>query len=182
MTNEEAFRAFSDWYDRCIESGIFPEEIVSQMGGMELILNTDEAESDEDDARDMLLRAWDTINVQNAKIAELESACASNLGVGDVRVEMLDDKIWNLVEQRDALAEELNKFRTGYQGACYACEPVGELNQKLAFLVKEFFRLLDTVEESDSGQEFHPITISCCRTMMMEPLNNILKEMKGLAR
>ena len=103
MTNEEAFRAFSDWYDRCIESGIFPEEIVSQMGGMELILNTDEAESDEDDARDMLLRAWDTINVQNAKIAELESACASNLGVGDVRVEMLDDKIWNLVEQRLSL-------------------------------------------------------------------------------
>jgi hypothetical protein len=46
--------------------------------------------------------------------------------------------------------------------------------------VREFFRMLDTVEESDSGREFHPITISCCRTVMIEPMNNILKRMKEL--
>jgi 3'-phosphoadenosine 5'-phosphosulfate sulfotransferase (PAPS reductase)/FAD synthetase len=78
--------------------------------------------------------------------------------------------------------EELNRYRMGYQGSCYACEPVGELNQKLTSLVRELFTMLDTVEESDSGTEFHPVTISCCRNMMIEPLNRVLREMKVLAR
>lgn len=55
-----------------------------------------------------------------------------------------------------------------------------ERDQRLVFLVREFFKMLDTVEESDSGREFHPVTISCCRTMMIDPLNDILKEMKKL--
>ena len=55
-------------------------------------------------------------------------------------------------------------------------------NERLKELVREFFKYLDTVEESDSGREFHPVTISCCRTMMMDPLNKVLKEMKELSQ
>lgn len=40
MTIEEAFDAFSGWYEQCLENGIEPEEVVSRMGGMALV--TDE--------------------------------------------------------------------------------------------------------------------------------------------
>lgn len=34
------------------------------------------------------------------------------------------------------LEEEVERYRSGYKGACYACEPVGELNLKLESRVK----------------------------------------------
>ena len=37
MTKDEAFEQFSCWYQACIESGLEPEEVVSQMGGMALV-------------------------------------------------------------------------------------------------------------------------------------------------
>ena len=53
---------------------------------------------------------------------------------------------------------------------------------ELKGLVKELFEeYLDVVEESDSGREFHPITISCCRCMKVEPLNILLKRMRELS-
>jgi hypothetical protein len=53
---------------------------------------------------------------------------------------------------------------------------------ELKALVKDFFEnYLDTWEESDSGREFHPITISCCRCMKVEPLDNLLKRMRELS-
>lgn len=54
--------------------------------------------------------------------------------------------------------------------------------EELQTLVKDFFeKFLDTWEESDSGKEFHPITISCCRAMKIEPLNNLLNRMRKLS-
>ena len=54
--------------------------------------------------------------------------------------------------------------------------------RELQLLVKDFFeKFLDTWEESDSGREFHPITISCCRAMKVEPLDNLLKRMRELS-
>jgi hypothetical protein len=54
--------------------------------------------------------------------------------------------------------------------------------EELKELVKDFFeKFLDTWEESDSGREFHPITISCCRCMKIEPLNILLKRMRELS-
>ena len=44
--------------------------------------------------------------------------------------------------------------------------------------LKEFFKILDTVEESDSGREFHPTFISCCRAMTLPKLAEILKRLK----
>jgi len=45
----------------------------------------------------------------------------------------------------DELEEELSRYRDGYKGGCYACEPVGELNVKLE---AENERLLSYCERS----------------------------------
>lgn len=36
------------------------------------------------------------------------------------------------VAEIERLREELDNYKNGYKGACYACEPVGELNVKHA--------------------------------------------------
>lgn len=51
---------------------------------------------------------------------------------------------------------------------------------ELKLLTKRFFEILDTKEESDSGKEFSPVKISCCRTFLGEELNKILPRMKEL--
>ena len=53
---------------------------------------------------------------------------------------------------------------------------------ELQQLVKEFFNTyLNRVEESDEGRLFNPVTISCCRVMMIEPLNELLRKMQELS-
>ena len=48
--------------------------------------------------------------------------------------------------------------------------------------VKEFFeKYLNLREESDSGKMFSPITVSCCRAMMLEPLDELLEKMRVLS-
>ena len=48
--------------------------------------------------------------------------------------------------------------------------------------VKEFFeKYLNRREESDSGKMFSPITVSCCRAMMLEPLNELMEKMRILS-
>ena len=55
-------------------------------------------------------------------------------------------------------------------------------DMELRLCVKEFFeKYLNYAEESDSGKMFHPITVSCCRVMMTEPLNNLLARMAELS-
>ena len=44
-------------------------------------------------------------------------------------------------------------------------------------LIKEFISYLDYTEESESGREFHPITIGSCRVLMTQPLNMVLEKM-----
>ena len=57
-----------------------------------------------------------------------------------------------------------------------------ERDAELRAYVKEFFEgYLNIVEESDNGKEFKPITISCCRALMVEPLNNLLNRMAELS-
>jgi hypothetical protein len=36
-----------------------------------------------------------------------------------------------LMQEIEILREDNKRLREGFQGACYACEPVAELNQKL---------------------------------------------------
>ena len=74
--------------------------------------------------------------------------------------------------------KKLQKLPTGTK--IYTSPPKRE--QELETLVKDFFEnYLDTWEESDSGREFHPITISCCRCMKVEPLDKLLTRMRELS-
>jgi hypothetical protein len=45
--------------------------------------------------------------------------------------EVIDLRMEELMREIKTLREENQSLRNGYQGACYACEPVGELNVKL---------------------------------------------------
>lgn len=54
-------------------------------------------------------------------------------------------------------------------------------DEQLKALTKRFFQILDTKEESDSGREFSPVYISCCRVLLGQELNEILPKMKELA-
>jgi len=53
---------------------------------------------------------------------------------------------------------------------------------ELKELVKEFFAILDEVEETDSGKEFHPIQISSCRVMKTKKMGELLTNMKELIK
>jgi hypothetical protein len=53
--------------------------------------------------------------------------------------------------------------------------------QELKTLTKRFFEILDTKEESDSGREFSPVFVSCCRAFLGEELKKILPRMKELS-
>ena len=44
--------------------------------------------------------------------------------------------------------------------------------------LKEFFRILDIQEESDSGTIFNPVFISCCRVHLHQKLDQILSRLK----
>lgn len=53
---------------------------------------------------------------------------------------------------------------------------------QLTACVKEFFeKYLNYQEESDSGKIFSPITVSCCRSMMVKPLGELLERMRVLS-
>jgi hypothetical protein len=46
------------------------------------------------------------------------------------------------------LKNELMKYKNGYQGACYACEPTGLLNKKLNDQLKIAIKALDYYAQS----------------------------------
>ena len=50
--------------------------------------------------------------------------------------------------------------------------------EEIRSLLVEFFRILDTTEESDSGTLFNPTVISSCRVRDCEKLNEILIKLK----
>lgn len=50
----------------------------------------------------------------------------------DALREVLDSRFAELHQEIDSLKAENARLRSGLQGSCYCCEPVGELNVKLA--------------------------------------------------
>lgn len=52
------------------------------------------------------------------------------------------------------------------------------LDHPLVPLVREFIRLLDIVEESDNGRQFHPNYISSCRSMDAAKMIQCVEEMR----
>lgn len=56
-------------------------------------------------------------------------------------------------------------------------------HEELKKLVNELFtKYLDVVEESESGNLFHPIFISCCRAAKLQPLGELLSRLKELSK
>ena len=46
--------------------------------------------------------------------------------------EVIDQRMDELLDEIKTLRAENQRLRNGFEGACYCCEPVGELNIKLA--------------------------------------------------
>ena len=40
-------------------------------------------------------------------------------------------EIMQLRKERDELRQQVENIKNGFEGSCYACEPVGEMNKKL---------------------------------------------------
>ena len=56
------------------------------------------------------------------------------------------------------------------------------MNDDLKTLVLRMFAILDIVEESDSGREFHPTEIRSCRAADAAKLEVILERMKAIVQ
>ena len=59
-----------------------------------------------------------------------------------------------------------------------ATQKIDHRVEHMKSLMVRLFEFLDLTEESDSGRIFHPITIGSCRADKLQPLNDLLKEMK----
>jgi hypothetical protein len=78
-------------------------------------------------------RVANEIDVLVASVKKLEIEW-SNLLVSVRHQETRADALTARVAEWES---DASRLRTGYQGACYACEPVGMLNQKLTARVAE---------------------------------------------
>jgi cell division septum initiation protein DivIVA len=76
---------------------------------------------------------WHQPELCNEKIAELTK-------------EVL--QLRHLKQENADLMEILAKYRDGYQGSCYACEPVGELNQKLELRLTAYQKMVEGASET----------------------------------
>lgn len=56
--------------------------------------------------------------------------------------EIIELRMSELITEVESLRAENKRLREGFQGACYACEPVGELNIKLAEAGHALYRAL----------------------------------------
>ena len=57
----------------------------------------------------------------------------------------------------------------------------GEHDELRQCVYELFTKYLNLVEESESGRMFNPITIGCCRVMLLEPLDKLLDRMRKLS-
>ena len=56
--------------------------------------------------------------------------------------EIIDQRMGELQQEIDRLKAENQRLRNGFEGACYCCEPVGELNIKLAEAFTDDFNFM----------------------------------------
>jgi hypothetical protein len=97
--------------------------------------------------------------------------------LNDTKAEQLTDEEFTALADaygRKQAEEDLTLMREEMQQE--------ERDAELRVCVKEFFeKYLNRTEESDGGREFSPITVSCCRALMLEPLNKLLERMAELS-
>lgn len=56
------------------------------------------------------------------------------------------------------------------------------MNEKLYSLLNEFFSILETKEETDSGKDFYPVQITSCRVLKTKRLGEIFSEIKEIMK
>lgn len=79
------------------------------------------------------------------------------------------DLLSTLLKQRDAEAQDT---------LADAVKVEQERNEVRRLVRSLFEDYLDVIEESDSGREFRPISIGCCRAGEVEPLTQLLKDLR----
>lgn len=62
-----------------------------------------------------------------------------------------------------------------------AIEEDQQHTQNLYKEVKHLLHLLDSRELSDSGKEFYPVTISCCRSALCDEISTCIGDLKVLS-
>lgn len=67
----------------------------------------------------------------------------------------------HLKQENVDLIEQLAKYKDGYQGSCYACETVGELNQKLELRLTAYQKMIEGASETIEKlkKELHEVTM-----------------------
>lgn len=63
-----------------------------------------------------------------------------------------------------------------------ALEELDKSTPTLQRTVEEFFSILDTKEESDSGRVFNPVYISSCRVWETKKLDLLMKKMREMSK
>ena len=97
--------------------------------------------------------------------------CSSDLGYKPQRHAAMDADVQKIAAAITALRQAIAE-QPAQQ------EPVDPLKEA----VYEFFtKYLNRVEYSDSDRPFNPITIGCCRVMMLQPLGDLLNKMRELS-
>lgn len=83
-----------------------------------------------------------------------------------------------LVELVEFLYEQVDQADHKHSVMVNLAKSLVDQDERIVLSLKRFFEFLDYTEESDGGKMFHPITISCCRAMMLDSLNDTLQDMK----
>lgn len=106
------------------------------------------------------------------RLAEQLAAARQDADEAEAYAEELEAKLATCEKYRDAYAEF---DRIGTQ----AYRDLEEKLQNQTDLIKQFFALLETTEETDEGRVFHPTTIRSCRVIHTQKLEEILGKLKG---
>ena len=124
------------------------------------------------------------------EIMSADSQLTGGEETGTLEVEFKGGNIYSYLEVPEIQYHQLMKaesvgkyFSANIKKAGYKFEKVekrGEEKESLLYLVKELFKMLDTVEESDSGTVFRPTSIETCRVLHATKLKEILPKIRKI--
>jgi regulator of replication initiation timing len=72
----------------------------------------------------------DVYSVGSTNVIAIRKA-ADMISLMDGHVEDIMMRNQQLVLENEALRQQVENIKNGFEGCCYACEPVGEMNKKL---------------------------------------------------
>ena len=89
----------------------------------------------------------------------------------------LERELTAVTEQRDRLLEQQEQWRLSS-----VCRELVEQRDRLAGLTKQFIKILDITEESDSGRSFHPTNITSCRAGDLHKIGELVEALRRACR